>query len=274
MFYNARWYDPGLGRFAQADTIIPLQTQGVQAWDRYAGMNNNPVRYNDPSGHCVFCWLADQISGGIRWTINNPQQALKVANTVAEIVSPIVDGLLLATRATDKILPANASGSQISVSGSGAAVVGGTIELSLVTTANGEIALFESMPRISEKSRKPGAGTPQVGIAVTTGPIYGLDNNIENYEGDTVQGYGSLSSPYLLGLTGSVWGSETENGPNVFKPKVWGYDAGISFGISYPPIGSVGVSNLKATQKGQTYKLTPTQHFACRLIYQCGRTPE
>ena len=57
MFYNARWYDPGLGRFAQADTIIPLQTQGVQAWDRYAGMNNNPVRYNDPSGHCI--------SGGI-----------------------------------------------------------------------------------------------------------------------------------------------------------------------------------------------------------------
>jgi RHS repeat-associated protein len=51
MFYNARWYDPGLGRFAQADTIIPVESQGVQAWDRYAGMNNNPVRYNDPSGH-------------------------------------------------------------------------------------------------------------------------------------------------------------------------------------------------------------------------------
>jgi RHS repeat-associated protein len=23
MFYNARWYDPALGRFAQADTIVP-----------------------------------------------------------------------------------------------------------------------------------------------------------------------------------------------------------------------------------------------------------
>ncbi|MDX9993403.1 MAG: RHS repeat-associated core domain-containing protein [Anaerolineales bacterium] len=51
MFYNARWYEVQLGRFAQADTIIPLQTQGVQAWDRYAGMNNNPVKYTDPSGH-------------------------------------------------------------------------------------------------------------------------------------------------------------------------------------------------------------------------------
>ena len=50
MFYNARWYDPTLGRFAQADTIIP-PTQGVQAWDRYAYANNNPIRYIDPSGH-------------------------------------------------------------------------------------------------------------------------------------------------------------------------------------------------------------------------------
>ncbi|NOH02420.1 MAG: RHS repeat-associated core domain-containing protein [Chloroflexi bacterium] len=52
MSYNARWYDPALGRFAQADTIIP-QSQGVQAWDRYAYTNNNPVRYTDPSGHCI-----------------------------------------------------------------------------------------------------------------------------------------------------------------------------------------------------------------------------
>jgi len=51
MFYNARWYDPTIGRFAQADTIVPVQTQGVQAWDRYAYSNNNSVRYIDPSGH-------------------------------------------------------------------------------------------------------------------------------------------------------------------------------------------------------------------------------
>jgi RHS repeat-associated protein len=48
MFYNARWYDPSLGRFAQADMIVP---PGVQGLDRYAAMNNNPVRYTDPSGH-------------------------------------------------------------------------------------------------------------------------------------------------------------------------------------------------------------------------------
>jgi RHS repeat-associated protein len=57
-FYNARWYDSQLGRFVQADTIIPEQTQGVQAWDRYAYTNNNPVKYVDPSGRCPMCITA------------------------------------------------------------------------------------------------------------------------------------------------------------------------------------------------------------------------
>jgi RHS repeat-associated protein len=51
MFYNARWYDPALGRFAQADTIVPA---GVQGLDRYAYVNNSPMNFTDPSGHiCV-----------------------------------------------------------------------------------------------------------------------------------------------------------------------------------------------------------------------------
>lgn len=46
--YNARFYDPTTGRFAQADTIVP---GGVQGLDRYAYTNNSPVNYVDPSGH-------------------------------------------------------------------------------------------------------------------------------------------------------------------------------------------------------------------------------
>jgi RHS repeat-associated protein len=48
MFYNARWYDPAIGRFAQADTIVP---GGLQGLDRYAYVNNAPTRFTDPSGH-------------------------------------------------------------------------------------------------------------------------------------------------------------------------------------------------------------------------------
>ena len=41
-YYGARWYDPQLGRFMQADTIVPMATQGTQAFDRYAYVNNCP----------------------------------------------------------------------------------------------------------------------------------------------------------------------------------------------------------------------------------------
>jgi len=47
--------DPSLGRFTSPDTIVPTSTQGTQAWDRYAFVNNNPVRYSDPTGHSMGC---------------------------------------------------------------------------------------------------------------------------------------------------------------------------------------------------------------------------
>jgi RHS repeat-associated protein len=55
-YFNARWMDPSLGRFTSPDSIVPTSTQGTQAWDRYAFVNNNPVRYNDPTGHDISGW--------------------------------------------------------------------------------------------------------------------------------------------------------------------------------------------------------------------------
>jgi len=75
MYYNARWYDSQLGRFAQADTIVP---GGVQGYDRYAYVNNNPLRYTDPSGHSVDCGLGDAYcNAGV---LDVKKKALDLAN--------------------------------------------------------------------------------------------------------------------------------------------------------------------------------------------------
>ncbi|MGB4976087.1 MAG: RHS repeat-associated core domain-containing protein, partial [Anaerolineae bacterium] len=50
LFYNARWYDPAVGRFLQADTIVP-GAGDPQALNRYSYTRNNALRYNDPTGH-------------------------------------------------------------------------------------------------------------------------------------------------------------------------------------------------------------------------------
>ncbi len=64
MFYNARWYDPTLGRFAQADTLVP---GGVQGLDRYAYVNNAPINYVDPTGHftskAIWSYLLEECDG-------------------------------------------------------------------------------------------------------------------------------------------------------------------------------------------------------------------
>lgn len=47
---NARLYDPLLGRFVSADTVLP-DPFDLQSVNRYSYVLNNPFRYTDPSGH-------------------------------------------------------------------------------------------------------------------------------------------------------------------------------------------------------------------------------
>jgi RHS repeat-associated protein len=51
-FYNARWYDAALGRFVQADTVVP-EPGNPQTLNRYSYVNNNPLKYVDPSGRAA-----------------------------------------------------------------------------------------------------------------------------------------------------------------------------------------------------------------------------
>ena len=41
-YYGARYYDPALGRFLQADTIVP-NPQNSQSLNRYSYAANNPL---------------------------------------------------------------------------------------------------------------------------------------------------------------------------------------------------------------------------------------
>ena len=48
--YDARLYDPIIGRFISPDSIIP-QPFNPQSLNRYSYCINNPLRYTDPTGH-------------------------------------------------------------------------------------------------------------------------------------------------------------------------------------------------------------------------------
>ncbi len=50
MDYRFRWYSPELGRFISPDNIIPNLTN-PQSLNRYSYVSNNPINFNDPTGH-------------------------------------------------------------------------------------------------------------------------------------------------------------------------------------------------------------------------------
>ncbi len=50
LYYGARYYDPLLGRFISADTVVP-GASNPQALNRYAYVLNNPLKYTDPTGN-------------------------------------------------------------------------------------------------------------------------------------------------------------------------------------------------------------------------------
>jgi len=70
-FYGARYYDPEIGRFITADTIVG-EPYNPQSFNRYAYCYNNPVNYIDPSGHLGFLatliWVAVIIAIG--WALD------------------------------------------------------------------------------------------------------------------------------------------------------------------------------------------------------------
>ncbi|MFO7964024.1 MAG: polymorphic toxin type 10 domain-containing protein [Desulfobacterales bacterium] len=66
--YNARMYDPIIGRFISADTHIP-SWYDPQSLNRYAYCRNNPLKYVDSTGHEFFqeVFYGDYNTSGTTW---------------------------------------------------------------------------------------------------------------------------------------------------------------------------------------------------------------
>ncbi|MFA4889909.1 MAG: RHS repeat-associated core domain-containing protein, partial [Candidatus Omnitrophota bacterium] len=64
-FYGARYYDPQLGRFISADTIVQ-SPYDPQSLNRYSYCRNNPINYVDPTGNWWFIpFIIAAIKGAI-----------------------------------------------------------------------------------------------------------------------------------------------------------------------------------------------------------------
>jgi hypothetical protein len=151
LWYNSRHYDPELGRFIQPDSIVPLASQGVQAYDRYGYVNNNPVRYTDPSGHCIVVCTAiiggavGAIAGGFTYAFTTWGSGREWNNDeyLASVGVGLVGGALIGTG-----VGYSAGIAAFSTIGAGTGVVGGEIGYSIASGKeydSGEMAIAASV---------------------------------------------------------------------------------------------------------------------------------
>jgi RHS repeat-associated protein len=83
-YYRARYYNPLLGRFIQADTIVQ-NTYDPQSWNRYAYVRNNPLKYTDPTGNMAeydpatdsFSYSADKPTLGVADAFNEHAEGVR-----------------------------------------------------------------------------------------------------------------------------------------------------------------------------------------------------
>jgi len=82
-YYGARYYDPEIGRFITADTIVPGPFN-PQTLNRYSYCDNNPINYVDPTGHWSWRSFWSSFLGGV------------VAAAFAIIAAPVsIPGIIL-----------------------------------------------------------------------------------------------------------------------------------------------------------------------------------
>ncbi|HEY32480.1 MAG TPA: hypothetical protein G4O10_05180 [Dehalococcoidia bacterium] len=60
-YYGARHYDPAIGRFISADTIVQ-DFANPQTLNRYSYCVNNPLKYTDPTGHFIDFVVPDGVN--------------------------------------------------------------------------------------------------------------------------------------------------------------------------------------------------------------------
>jgi RHS repeat-associated protein len=291
MDYNARYYDPGLGRFVSADTVVP-ELGNPQALNRYAYVTNNPIRFVDPTGH----------QGG-PWS--------KIKKIITDIIQK--------TRQTridwnlrQYTPPAEHGGSVISLGAAGGTAaripsIGkiGVIEhtsFDLVTNASGQVALYvtkadtpqsgferrvrrfmgkQDVSHLRGKTAeaiaadRPSAPfmNPQWGWFLTQGVLEGekIKSDVGAYEGPAIVEAGG-GSVVAVGLTGSV--TDSYNPVTGSRGEVKGSSGGLEVGLSWPSRGNVGASAANygtySVPMMGPFGLGEPGLFICRKLGQCG----
>ncbi len=163
--YDARMYDPIIGRFISPDSLIP-DVYNPQALNRYSYCLNNPLRYTDPSGHS---WVGDFF----RWVGNGIRNIGK--NLFGLLAGPIVK----AASFVSSLFKSDISNSSVAIS---AAASNGTSSVNNNSNSKSESNRVEVCNEAKENGLNRDRQGKEIGGTVVQkeGELYACDFQTEN----------------------------------------------------------------------------------------------
>jgi RHS repeat-associated protein len=108
-YYGARYYDPTIGRFISADSIVQTY-KNPQALNRYSYVFNNPLKYVDPSGSVVEIQYENEVSAyfsgmmqyGIVAESGSMDQKIEEYSTYQQVWNDIKEEMPVETKAMEQ----------------------------------------------------------------------------------------------------------------------------------------------------------------------------
>ena len=226
--YNARLYDPTLGRFITADTVVPDWTD-PQTLNRYSYCRNNPLAYTDPTGHeltalCLFVYtvITSMIIGGI-------SAALQGGNVFQGIVMGAITGIISGGLFYG-------AGQIIAGKTALCAEITGTVAKSAIHVATGAVS-----GAINAAITGGDIGQNALISAVSAGIGKGVTSLSKNPDPVYVIGSGALTG----GVTSMIFGGDFAEGA---------YSGAWTSAIAF-------VCNHEISKRMRNYKLKPSQQY-------------
>ncbi|MBK9712369.1 MAG: hypothetical protein IPO81_13770 [Kouleothrix sp.] len=172
LYYHARYYDPGVARFVSADSVAPAYAN-PQDLNLYSYVHNNPVRYNDPTGHCIpgigDCQLISSL-GDL-----NYHEAGQFFAGVAEGAASVVEGVVMAPAAIAQAV-SNPAAAVAGLQDQAATVARGATFLA--SDPSGAAAALNEDPRGVGRVLGTAAGTAALAVAGGEGGAAGEESEV------------------------------------------------------------------------------------------------
>jgi RHS repeat-associated protein len=170
MDFNARYYDPTLGRFLSADTIYDGGLADPQGLNRYSYVKGRPLVMTDPSGHngaltCMNtgCQALQQVlaygaaaGATVAYMAANPPPQITVSSTPLDVAPALTNSAGNMPASQTPLVLANPTGSGPATGGVESFPTGGEAPPLVTTTPLGGSATLAAGPWAANPNGSPG----------------------------------------------------------------------------------------------------------------------